>query len=178
MARFAKKLRVFVDANILFAGSIYPRWPYEVLRHGLLGNIQLITSSLAMDQCHRNLQQKFPFALKRFEEFLAEANHKLAPEPSDDEIEAHKTLVRDITDVPIALSAIKAKADYLVSEDKDLTDKNDSTAELHRQIKVRISGTFLREVMGWTSGQLEAIRHRKWSDMPEDTLRNLKHSAT
>jgi len=28
-----------------------------------------------------------------------------------------------------------------------------------------LSGTFLREVMGWTSEQLKSIRHRKWSDI-------------
>jgi hypothetical protein len=30
-----------------------------------------------------------------------------------------------------------------------------------------VSGTFLREAMGWTGEQLEAIRHRKWSDIKE-----------
>jgi len=69
--------------------------------------------------------------------------------------------------VAVALAAIVAKADYLVSEDKDLTVQDETTAELRRHVKVMLSGTFLREVMGWTSEQLEAIRHRKWSDIPE-----------
>jgi len=50
---------------------------------------------------------------------------------------------------------------------KDLTVQDETTVELRRHVKVMVSGTFLRQVMGWTSEQLEAIRYRKWSDMPE-----------
>lgn len=82
-------------------------------------------------------------------------------------METNRHLVRDLDDVAIALVAIIAKVDYLVSEDKDLTVQDQTTAELRKQVKVVVSGTFLREVMGWTSEQLEAIRHRKWSDIQE-----------
>ena len=27
--------RVMLDANVLIAGSVWPRWPYEVLQHAL-----------------------------------------------------------------------------------------------------------------------------------------------
>jgi len=75
-----------------------------------------------------------------------------------------------LSDVAIALAAIGAGVDYIVSEDKDLTTQDDSTAELRRHLKVLLSGTFLREVMGWTSEDLEAIRHRKWNDIPESEI--------
>jgi hypothetical protein len=84
------------------------------------------------------------------------------------EIEVNKNLVRDLSDVPIALAAIGAKADYLVSEDKDFTVQDETTVELRRHLKVMVSGTFLREVMGWTSEQLEATRYRTWSDILEE----------
>ncbi len=70
-----------------------------------------------------------------------------------------------MSDVPIALAAINAQVDYLVSEDKDLTVQDESTSELRQRLKVMLSGTFLRQVMAWTSEELELIRHRKWSDM-------------
>jgi hypothetical protein len=85
--------------------------------------------------------------------------------------DANKNLIRDFSDVPVALSAISAKVDYLVSEDKDFTTQDETTAELRRHLKVMLSGTFLREVMGWTSEQLESIRHRKWSDILEKESR-------
>jgi len=65
------------------------------------------------------------------------------------------------------LAAINAKVDYFVTEDKHFTTRDERRADLQRQLKIMISGRFLREVMGWTSEQLEAIRHRKWSDVPE-----------
>ena len=70
-----------------------------------------------------------------------------------------------MSDVAVALAAIIAKADYLISEDKDLTVQDETTAELRKHIKVMLSGTFLREIMGWRSEQLEVIRHRRWSDI-------------
>jgi predicted nucleic acid-binding protein len=89
----------------------------------------------------------------------------LVSDPTEEDVKANRHLVRDLDDVAVALAAIVAKADYLVSEDKDLTVQDDSTVDLRKQIRVVVSGTFLREAMGWTGEQLEAIRHRKWSDI-------------
>lgn len=36
---------------------------------------------------------------------------------------------------------------------------------LLRSRLVLLAGTFLREVMGWTSEELEAIRHRTWDEV-------------
>lgn len=38
------KLRVMVDANILVAGSIWPRFPYAVLHHATIGDYRLVLS--------------------------------------------------------------------------------------------------------------------------------------
>jgi len=96
-------------------------------------------------------------------------DYELVSDPSLDDINANKNLVRDLSDVAVALAAIVAKADYLISEDKDLTVQDETTAELRKHIKVMLSGTFLREVMGWSSEDLEKLRHRKWSDVEEES---------
>ena len=114
------------------------------------------------------MQELFPQHLPRLEKFLREVDYELASDPTQEEIDSNSNLVRDLSDVAIALSAIAAKVDYLVSEDKDLTIQDESTAELRRHVKVLISGTFLREVMGWSSEDLEKIRHRKWDDLDEE----------
>jgi hypothetical protein len=49
--------------------------------------------------------------------------------------------VRDPSDVPVALAAIHAGIDYLVSEDKDLTVQYETTAKLRQELKVMIFGT-------------------------------------
>lgn len=165
MADDQGKLRVFVDANILVSGTVWPRWPYEVLQHALRDDFMLVVSPYVLSEARRTLAARFPERMDRFEAFLATSNYEVANTPTADAVTAHASLVRDIADVPVALAAIEAGVDYLVSEDKDLTTRDESTAELRRQLTVYLSGTFLREVMGWSTEQLEAARGRRWQDL-------------
>lgn len=164
MANSASKPRVLVDANILLSGSAFPRWPYEVLQHAIEGDFNLVLSPLVINQARRHLEKRFTKHLARFENFLKEVEYELIPDPPPEEIAAHQDLVRDLSDVPIALAAITAQVDYIVSEDKDLSVQDETTLELRRHVTVLISGTFLREVMGWSSEALESIRHRTWKE--------------
>lgn len=82
--------------------------------------------------------------------------------PSLAEIAANHNLVRQAEDVPIALAAIKAGVDYFVSEDKDFTEWSATTREIHRALAIMRPVIFLREVMGWSSEDLEKIRKRSW----------------
>ena len=161
-----RKTRVMVDATVLIAGSGWPRWPREVLLAGLRGEFQLVLSPYVIRQAHRNLRERFPAEhLERFEELLSQADYDLIPDPTSEEVAQHNDLVRDQSDIPIALAAINAGVDYLVSEDKDLTAHDKTTAKLHEQLEVLLSGTLLRQVLGWTSEELEEIRHRSWPDL-------------
>lgn len=168
MADQPKKTSIFVDANILLSGNAFPRWPYEVLKHAVNEDYRLTVCPLVIKQAREHMQKIFPQHLPRLEKFLHEVDYELVPDPTQEEIDSNSNLVRDLSDVAIALSAIAAKVDYLVSEDKDLSTQDESTAELRRHVKVLISGTFLREVMGWTSEDLGKIRHRKWDDVDDE----------
>lgn len=166
-SRPAKKPRVALDATVLFAGSGWPRWPREVLLAGLREEIQLVISEFVLEQARRNLRKKFPQHLPRFEEFVDKAPFEIVPEATPEEVEENKGLVRDESDVPVVLPYIKASVNYMVSEDKDLTAQDATTEKLRQKLTVMLSGTFLREVLDWTSEELEAIRHREWSDLEE-----------
>ena len=162
------RLRVMVDANVLFAGILWPRWPYEVLQHAMQGDFQLVLTPFVIEQVRRTVSTRFTSELARFEEFLSQLDFEEAPDPSGEEVEQHQDLVRDPTDVPVALAAINARVDYLVSEDKDLTSSDETTAKLREQLKVVLSGTFLRQVMDWTSEDLEQVRGRTWHNLEPD----------
>ena len=97
--------------------------------------------------------------------FLATCQFELAPAPSVEEVQANADLVRDVTDVPVALSAIKARPDYLVTNDKDFHTERTKTVLKKQGVQVMRVGTFLAEVMGWKSRELEAIRLREWAEM-------------
>ncbi len=154
-----------VDANILIAGSVWPRWPYEVLQHALRGDFRLVLCDYVLRQARMRIQNRFPMYCDRFDDLVLSFHHEMVADPTREQVAQNIDLVRDPADVPIALAAIHAGVDYLVSEDKDLTVKDRTTLRLRRKLKVLISGTFLREVMGWKSDHLESIRHRTWRDI-------------
>jgi predicted nucleic acid-binding protein len=165
MEQTQPELRVMVDANILIAGSVWPRWPYEVLQHALRGDFRLVLSKYILQQAHRRIQARFPTYLDQFDEMLRACQYELVPDPDKEQVAQHRDLVRDHSDVPVALAALNAGVDYLVSEDKDLTAQDESTTKLRGELSVMISGAFLREVMHWSSEELEKVRHRTWRDI-------------
>ena len=166
MDQIQPKLRVMVDANILIAGSVWPRWPYEVLQHALRGDFHLVLSEYIMQQARSHIQRRFPNQADQFDRFLQACEYELVADPTPEQVAQYQDLVRDPSDVPVALSAIQAGVNYLVSEDKDLTVQDATTAKLRQELNVMISGSFLREVMEWNSEDLEKVRHRTWRDIP------------
>ncbi|MBZ0315481.1 MAG: PIN domain-containing protein [Anaerolineae bacterium] len=164
MANSPNKLRVMLDANVLFAGSLWPRFPYAVIQHGLAGDYIMVLTRLIIAEVRRTIGESFPDGLIRFDEYLKAIEYEKAKSPTLEQIKAQPDLVRDAKDIHVALAAIHAKVDYLVTQDKDLTDPS---APIHQQVKILLPGTFLREHMGWTSEALEAIRKRNWADIAD-----------
>jgi predicted nucleic acid-binding protein len=161
-------LRVAVDANVLIAGFGWPRWPYAVLRHAEQGDFTLVLSPLVVAEARRRIKIHLPAALNDFELYLASVGYEEAPVPTQDEIAANLDLVRQAKDVPIALSIRAAQVDYFVTYDRDFTDQDRATAKVRQAIPgILLPPVFLREVMGWTSAELEAIRKRNWADLDE-----------
>lgn len=154
-----------LDTTVLLSGIIWPRFPYEVLQHALSADFQAVLSPFLIRQARRKFAEKFPAHVSAFEEFLEDLAFEEVPDPSSHEVRENADLMRDITDIPVALAAINAGVDYLVSEDKDFTASHRTTEKLHQRLRVMLAGTFLREVMGWTSEDLAAIRRREWTDL-------------
>ncbi len=157
-----KPVRAMVDATVLFAGTGWPRWSYAVLLHAAARDFDLVLSPSVIEQARRNLQAKVPQFVQPFDAWLRQCPYELVADPSAAEVAASLTLMRDASDLPIALSAIHSRVDCLVSEDKDFTAIDETTAELRRHLKVLRPVIFLREVMGWSREDLEKIRYRNW----------------
>jgi hypothetical protein len=101
------KLRVFVDADVLFAGSASPT-EYSasllVLRLGELTLIDAVTSEQVITEAERNLEAKMPQALPLFR-LLVNRALTVAPDPQPEEVEAHAGLA-DPKDLPILVAAL------------------------------------------------------------------------
>jgi len=159
---------VFVDANVLIRGITFPRYTYEVLRLAARRKIVLVLSPSVLDDARHYAAALFPEHLPKLDGFLATALIEIVEDPIPEEVMAHRDLVRDIKDVPVVLAAAKARVDFLLSTDADLTDVNESTVELRRMIapgRVMRVGAFLDEIVGWSHHDLNAISRRRWSEI-------------
>lgn len=161
MAR-SPKSRILVDANVLVAGAGWPRFPFAVLNHVMVGHCQLVLTARIIQEAQDSLAKVAPEYLPRLHRILEASRYETVDTPTDEEIAVHLDLVRDQRDIHVALAAIAAQVDCLVSQDRDFTDPGEP---IHQHVLVLFPGTFLREYMGWTSEQLEAIRHRTWGEL-------------
>lgn len=158
-------LRVMIDANVIFAGVVWPRWSFEVLRHAEQGDFHLVLSTQIIAEARKNVALKYPGFVTKLEQYLTTVGYELVSNPSKAEVAAGKGLCRHETDAPIALAAIKAEVQCFVTNDQDWTVKDKTTAQLHRRLRVLLPAVFLRDMMGWTSETLEQARHRTWRDL-------------
>ena len=154
-----------IDANVLVAGTICPRFFYEVLQHALRRDFSLMLTPTVIREARQTIQKKFPQYSEALSFFLETEYYEIVPDPSNEEIAQNFDLIRDPKDIPIALSAIRAAVDYLVTNDTDFTAQHSTTKSFHQKVTPLTAGRFLKEVMGWTSEELEAIRKRNWQDL-------------
>lgn len=169
--------RAFLDANILIRGVTWPRFPYEILRHAALGDFYMLVSPLVLDSARLYVAELFPRHVIDLDMLLVRLKYDLVPDPTPDAVAAHAGLVRDAKDVPVALAAIQAGAEYLVSTDRDFTDEDETTVELRHRVRPIQAGAFLCDVLGWKSLELTAIARRRWSDLPHPFWSEMAEAA-
>ena len=157
-----------MDVNVLIAGSIWPRWQYAILQHALKGDFQLVLAPLILESARRHIRDIDARQLSRFDRFLEDCAYELVDNPTRQKVKQNLDLVRSEADVPIALAAVNARVDYFVTYDADFTDKNETTEKVRQAIPgIILPPVFLRDVLGWTSEELESIRDRDWEDFDE-----------
>lgn len=158
----AADLRVMADSNVIIAGVLKPRWFHAFLRHALMGDFRLILAPQTVREVLRWGERKGGARGEAIKAFLAAVDFKMAPDATPEDIEAYRDAIRDETDIPILVAAIRAGVDYLVTNDKDFHDEATKAFLAQHGVTVMLVGAFLREVMGWQSEDLERIRHREW----------------
>ncbi|HZS94221.1 MAG TPA: PIN domain-containing protein, partial [Chloroflexota bacterium] len=123
-------MRLLLDSTILIKGISFPRLPYEILRLGLRGEAEIVVSPLVLDAARRNVRWKYPHLVGDYDAVIRNLDPEIVPDPTVDEVKKNLGLCRDEDDVPVALAAIAARVDYLVTNDIDLTVEDDSTIDL------------------------------------------------
>lgn len=111
-------MRVFLDTNVLVSGFATRGLCADVIRL-VLAEHELIVAQVVLDELKRVLNQKIELPAEQIQEILAFLeNQTVQPKPKS----LSPIQVRDDDDQWVLASALAAKADVLVTGDKDLLD--------------------------------------------------------
>ena len=110
----ARKPRLFLDADVLIAGSASTSGAsHIVLQLSRLTIIECITSKQAQTEAERNLMEKLPFAFPTFRQLLDVAV-KIVNDPLPQELQLFQGQANP-KDLPILITAIMNDCNYLVT---------------------------------------------------------------
>jgi len=110
------KPRVFVDANVLFAGAASPSEhgaSLVILRTGEITLIELITSQQVIAEAERNLEEKLSQALPAFR-LLVSRCLRVVSDPRPEDLTTY-TGAANPKDLPILVAAVRERCPWLVT---------------------------------------------------------------
>ena len=111
-----RKARVFIDADVLFAGAAASHEhgaSLVILRMAEITLIDAVTSRQAIVEAERNLDAKVPRALTAFR-LLVDRCVRVAPDPAPADLVAHAGLAHP-EDLPILVTALREECSWLVT---------------------------------------------------------------
>jgi predicted nucleic acid-binding protein len=115
-----KVVRVFLDSNVILSGLLSergaPRIMLDLLSLGL-PFLMGATGRYNLIEIERNLKKKMPSLLFLYKAYLPKLNLKVIPLPRPEEVRDFSGQIAE-KDIPVLISAIRSKADFLVTGDK------------------------------------------------------------
>jgi predicted nucleic acid-binding protein len=115
-----RAVRVFLDSNVILSGLFSDRGAPRIILDILSLNLSFITGITGrynIMEIERNLKAKLPAAVPVYKEYFAKLNLHIIPVPELEEVKKYGGATA-AKDVPVLVSAIKGKADYLITGDK------------------------------------------------------------
>ena len=114
-------MRIFVDTNIIISAILFPKGKTSAVFSYIIETHEIIISTYTIKECESVFERKFPSKISALKIFLNELKYELFSTPQN--IDARKyPAIRDVTDLPILVSAILSDADILLTGDKDFKD--------------------------------------------------------
>lgn len=111
-------MKVFLDTNVLVSAFATRGLCADLLRH-VLAEHELVTGEAVLKELQRVLTERIRLPAATVRDILALLmDHSPLPVPED----LSRVIVRDPDDIPILASALAARADVLITGDKDLLE--------------------------------------------------------
>jgi predicted nucleic acid-binding protein len=115
-----KVVRVFLDSNVILSGLLSERGAPRILLDLLSLRLPFLIGSTGrynLIEIERNLKKKMPSLLFLYKAYLPKLNLKVIPLPRPEEVRDFSGQIAE-KDIPVLISAIRSKADFLVTGDK------------------------------------------------------------
>lgn len=116
-------MRVLIDTNVLISAALSANGvPYQAYVKAVTYPNHGLICEQNVDEMRRIFNKKFPNRLAALDRFLSIAllTMELVPIPTDEDIA--ELQIRDVKDRPILRAAMKARADVLLTGDKDFLE--------------------------------------------------------
>lgn len=126
-------MRIVIDTNVFISGLIFDGVPERVIKAALSDENNVISSSYIINETSRNLNNKFkinPHTLKLYQQVMNKVDIAY--------FDPYIHVLSDEDDNRILETAVKGKADYIVTGDKLLLDLKN-----YKKIKIIKPADFL-----------------------------------
>jgi len=114
-------IRVVVDTNIIISSIFWRGKPYKVIRRGIIGDYQLVTSLEILDEVVDKLRNKFQFPEEKIEDLI----NILFTYSHIVETTSKFDVVRDKKDNKIIECAFDSKASYILDFTTSLSERSE-----------------------------------------------------
>jgi predicted nucleic acid-binding protein len=115
-----KVVRVFLDSNVILSGLLSERGAPRIILDLLSLRLPFLIGSTGrynLIEIARNLKKKMPDLLFLYKAHLPKLHLKVIPLPQSEEVRGFSGQITE-KDIPVLISAIRSKADFLVTGDK------------------------------------------------------------
>lgn len=120
-----KIFKVFLDSNVILSGLFSDQGAPRIILDILTLKLPFLLGSTGeynLLEIERNLKKKMPGVFSVYKRYLSRLNLKTIPIPGPEEIKKISGQIAD-KDIPVLVSAIQSKADFLVTGDKKHFEK-------------------------------------------------------
>jgi predicted nucleic acid-binding protein len=120
-----RAFKVFLDSNVILSGFLSERGAPRIILDLLSLRLPFLIGSTGrynLIEIERNLKKKMPNLFFLYKTYLPKLNLKVIPLPRPKEVRDFSGQIAE-KDVPVLISAIRSKADFLVTGDKQHFEK-------------------------------------------------------
>ncbi len=141
-----RTVRLFLDSNVILSGFLSDRGAPRIILDLLSLELPFLTGSTGqynLIEIERNLKRKIPGILSVYKRYLPRLDLTVIPLPRSEELREFSGKIAD-KDIPVLVSAIRGKADHLVTGDRRHFEKLKGMEEY--QLKIVTPSEFINSI--------------------------------